>query len=460
MKKNFKKNTFSLILTSLCLPILVIGCTLVTSIDNNQSDDANQPSGFNEVAWAVNVGGQQYVGLDGITYQADSSSITGDVGKIESIKGTQDSFIFQSYRTGNLAINKPIKNGVFDIILKFAEPEDIATGARVFDIFAEQQLVIDELDVKLARDGKHMSALVRAVNNVEVTDGQLNISFKASAGQPILSAIIVREKNTNAVANQWELVWSDEFNYKGKPDPTKWSFDIWPARKVNNENQAYTDSPNNVHVDNGNLVITAIKERHDDAEFTSGRIHSQGKGDFLYGRVDVRAKLPAGQGTWSAIWMLPSDPFKYSTACEEDADWQGSSTCDAWPNSGEIDIMEHVGYDMQTIHGTVHNKAYYWVNWEQRKASIEGKNVDKEFHVYSIEWTPEHIIVLFDNTPYFFYRNESTGWRAWPYDHPYHVILNLAIGGAWGSSGGPIDESIFPVSMEVDYVRIFKPKTK
>lgn len=460
MKNNHKKNSSLLILVSIFFPVLVIGCALTSGTDNNQSDAAAQPSTYNNVVWAVNVGGQQYVGVDGITYQSDSSSITGDIGTIETIKGSQDSFIFQSYRTGDLAVNKTIENGLYDIIFKFAEPEAIAIGARVFDIYAEQQLVIDELDVKLARDGKHMSSLVRAVNNVEVTDGQLDISFEASAGQPILSAIIVRKKNTHMLNNQWELVWSDEFNYQGEPDPSKWSYDIWPARKVNNEDQTYTDSPNNVHVDNGNLIITAIKEKQGDAEYTSGRIHSQGKGDFLYGRVDVRAKLPAGQGTWSAIWMLPSNPFKYSTTCEENADWQGSSTCDAWPNSGEIDIMEHVGYDMQTIHGTVHNKAYYWANWEQRKASIEGKNVDQDFHVYSIEWTPEHIIVLFDNTPYFFYRNESTGWRAWPYDHPYHVILNLAIGGAWGSSGGPIDDSIFPVSMEVDYVRIFKPKTK
>jgi len=253
---------------------------------------------------------------------------------------------------------------------------------------------------------------------------------------------------------------NDEFNYEGKPDPNKWSYDIWPARKVNSEDQAYTDNLKNVQVKDGNLVITAYKEVLDDAQYTSGRIHSQGKGDFLYGRVDVRAKLPAGQGTWSAIWMLPSTPFKYSTTCKENEDWQGSATCDAWPNSGEIDIMEHVGYDMQTIHGTVHNKAYYWANWEQRKASIEGKDVDKAFHLYSIEWTPTDITVFFDNTPYFFYSNESTGWRAWPYDHPYHLILNLAIGGSWGTAGGPIDDSIFPVSMEVDYVRIFKPSTQ
>lgn len=449
------------------IPVLLIGQALISDDESYQSDEAHLASAHqgdqqsdyleknNTVVWAINVGGSEYVGVDGISYQADQSIITGDIGTIENIKGSQDSFIYQSFRFGNIGIKQPMENGLYDIIFKFAEPEDNAMDARVFNVFAEDKLVISDLNVRLARDGKHISALARAVYNVEVTDGQLDINFQAINGQPILSALIVRKKEIES--KQWQLVWSDEFNYQGKPDPNKWSYDIWPARKVNSEDQTYTDSLKNVHVKDGNLVITAYKENLGDAKYSSGRIHSQGKGDFLYGRVDVRAKLPAGQGTWSAIWMLPSDAFKYSSTCQEDEDWQGSATCDAWPNSGEIDIMEHVGYDMQTIHGTVHNKAYYWANWQQRKGSIEGQNVEKAFHLYSVEWTPESITVLFDNVPYFFYSNESSGWRAWPYDHPYHVILNLAIGGMWGKAGGPIDDSIFPVSMEVDFVRIFKP---
>ncbi|MCW8833950.1 MAG: family 16 glycosylhydrolase [Colwellia sp.] len=475
MKNNIIKNYLLYASVSTLLLGAISGCTEKHSEDNVHSSDykaqkpveinsananrAKTPIAMNsDIVWAVNIGGEEYIGVDGITYQADSLSSSSDVGEIKQIKGSQDDFIYQSYRAGDLVISQAIENGSYDIIFKFAEPEDIPVGARVFDVFAEQQLVIDDLDVRLARDGNHHSSLVRGVSSVEVTDGQLDISFQASAGQPILNAMIVRKKSTKS--NQWQLVWSDEFDYQGKPDPNKWSFDIWPAHKVNSEDQAYTDSLNNVQVKDGKLIITAHKEEHGNAEYTSGRIHSQGKGDFLYGRVDVRAKLPAGQGTWSAIWMLPSDPYKYSTTCQENEDWQGSSTCDAWPNSGEIDIMEHVGYDMQTIHGTVHNKAYYWANWQQRKASFEGKNVEQDFHLYSVEWTPENITVFFDDTPYFFYSNDSTGWRSWPFDHPYHIILNLAIGGMWGKAGGPIDNSIFPVSMEVDYVRIFKPLTK
>jgi beta-glucanase (GH16 family) len=146
----------------------------------------------------------------------------------------------------------------------------------------------------------------------------------------------------------------------------------------------------------------------------------------------------------------------YPTSWALGEDWQGSRTCDAWPNLGEIDILEHVGYDMQVVHGTVHTKSYYWVNGEQRKASVEARNADKEFHVYSMEWSPEHIIVSFDDVPYSYYKNEGSGWQARPFDHPYNVILNLAIGGSWGRAGGPIDASIFPLRMEVDYVRIYQ----
>lgn len=478
MKKTLHINHLKNILLSMSVTFALCGCTAEESIKTSPlTEQPSQLSPENEVkeklsshpinsniVWAVNIGGEQYLGVDGITYQTDSLELGDNKSIIDAIKGSQDSLLFKSYRFGDLTIQQPIENGSYEVIFKFAEPENIAIGERVFDVYAQGQIVIDELDVKLARDGKNKSALVRAVNNVIVTDGLLNLELKASKGQAILSALIVRKTTTTSVdessVNDWQLVWSDEFDYQGKPDPSKWSHDIWPAHKVNSEDQAYTDRLKNVYVKDGKLNITAFKEDYNNGEYTSGRIHSQGKGDFLYGRAEVRAKLPAGQGTWSAIWMLPSDPFKYATTCQAGEDWQGSATCDAWPNSGEIDIMEHVGYDMQTIHGTVHNEAYYWAKWEQRKASIEGKNVEEEFHLYSIEWTPENITVFFDDTPYFFYVNESAGWQAWPYDHPYHIILNLAIGGMWGKAGGPIDDSIFPVSMEVDYVRVFKPLTK
>jgi beta-glucanase (GH16 family) len=406
------------------------------------------------VVWAVNVGGEEQRGVDGVEYRADEDISGGEVGTLDTTKGSQDGALYESYRIGDIQVKHPLENGLYDIIFKFAEPFDIPVKERVFDVLAEGEVVIDDLDVRLARDNKIASALERAVTNIQVTDGQLDIRFEASAGEPVLSAMVVRKKYSDPRA--WELDWSDEFDYQGPPDAARWNYDIWRRGKANDEDQTYTDMPSNVRVENGLLILEAHKEEYKDAHYTSGRINSQDKGDILYGRVEVRAKLPRGQGTWPAIWMLPSNPYNYATNCVAPTEWQGSLTCDAWPNSGEIDIMEHVGYDMQTVHGTVHSKAYYWVNWEQRKASVEGKNVEEEFHVYSVEWTPEYIYIFFDGSPYFFYLNEGTGWKAWPFDKPFNIILNLAIGGGWGRGGGPIDDSIFPTRMEVDYVRVYK----
>ena len=131
-------------------------------------------------------------------------------------------------------------------------------------------------------------------------------------------------------------------------------------------------------------------------------------------------------------------------------------TCDGWPNSGEIDIMEHVGYQMDHIHGTVHTKAYYWVMWEQRKGRILIDGVADGFHVYALEWSPERIDIFVDDAHYFTYMNEGRGWEEWPFDQPFHLILNIAVGGVWGRSGGPIDDSIFPQRMLVDYVRVYQ----
>ncbi len=450
--------TYLFLLSGVSLLILSLlgGCMQGTPEPAPTGDTAGTSGIFyaDTVVWAVNVGGEAYVGVDGVAYRADEGIIGGTVAPMDTVLGSQDGTLYRTYRAGDIAIQAPLPNGRYDITFHFAEPFDEPVGSRVFSVLAEGNVVIPDLDVRGARDEKYVSALTRTVSDVEVTDGQLDVTFEASVGEPVLSAIVVRQKVEDT--REWNLVWEDTFDYEGAPDSSKWSYNVWPARKVNDEDQAYTDRLKNVRVENGRLIIEAHKEQYDNAEYTSGRIHTEGKGDILYGRVEVSAKIPAGQGTWAAAWMLPSDPYRYATTCEEPEEWQGSATCDAWPNSGEIDILEHVGYDMNNVHGTVHNKAYYWINWEQRKGSIETVNAEEDFHVYAVEWTPERIDMFFDGTRYFTYVNEGTGWRAWPYDHPYNLILNLAIGGAWGRAGGPIDDSIFPVQMEVDYVRVYE----
>jgi beta-glucanase (GH16 family) len=413
-----------------------------------------KPAATPDSEWAVNIGGDRYVGVDGTEYMPDSSISGGVIGTLDAVKGSQDELLYATYREGDMEISRPMANGVYDITLHFAEPDDVPGGTRVFDTIVEGATVIDDLDVMVSRDGKVRSALTVTVAGVRIDDGELNIEFKATAEEPILSAVVVRPKTSPDSA--WRLTHSDEFDYEGAPRSSMWNADLWPARVVNDEDQAYTNNPRNLRVEDGHLIIEAHQEALDNAQYTSARIHTSGKVDFLYGRIEVRAKLPQGMGTWPAIWMLPSAPFRYATRCAEGDTWQGSADCDAWPNSGEIDIMEHVGYEMGHVHGTVHNEAYYWAKWEQRKGRIIVDDVDQAFHVYAMEWTPERIDVFLDDTLYFTYVNENDGWRSWPYDHPFHLILNVAVGGMWGRAGGGIDDTIFPQKMLVDYVRFFE----
>ena len=428
------------ILIRLCIVSGLIACTKSHALESQYADH-----------WAINYGGEQFVSESGVVYLADTNPKGIETGRIDKVNGVQEPELFQTYRFGSFSESISLSKGYYDITFYFIEPEDVPVGQRLFDIKAQGRVVMSDVDVRKLRDGNIQAGLTHTIRNTLVDDGNLKIELLSDDSTPVISAIRVRK--AQSANEKWQLVWSDDFDQADSLDKDKWSIDVWPRGKVNREDQAYTAEERNLRVENGYLVIEAHKEKEG---YSSGRIHTMNKADLLYGRVDVRAKLPAGQGTWSAIWMLPSDPYKYASTCKPGEDIHGSHTCNAWPNSGEIDIMEHVGYDMNRVHGTVHTKAYYWVNGQQRKASIDGVDVADEFHVYSLEWSPERIDILMDDTLYFTYLNEGEGWEAWPFDHPYHVILNLAIGGDWGRAGGPIDDSIFPVQMLVDYVRLYK----
>jgi len=408
------------------------------------------PGASPALIWAVNVGGPAYEATDGTLYEAEAAVVGGRVDSLAVVKGSQDSLLYRTFRVGDVQVKKPMPNGTYDVTFHFAEPKDIKGGARVFDAFLEDKRVIDDLDVMASRDGKVYSALTVTIANIEIRDGELNARFEASAGEPVLSALVARRKMPRPAP--WKLVWSDEFEGQ-QLDRDKWQVNVWPARKVNDEDQAYTDRAKNLRVQQGHLIIEAHKEDYEGAAYSSGRIFS--KAPFKYGRFEVRAQLPRGRGTWPAIWMLPADPFKYATKCKQGDEWQGSSTCDAWPNSGEIDIMEHVGYQMGHVHGTVHNESYYWVKWEQRKGRILVDDAAEAFHVYALEWTPDRINVFVDDALYFTYINEKSGWNSWPYDHAFQLILNVAVGGAWGRAGGGIDDAVFPQRMLIDYVRVY-----
>lgn len=238
---------------------------------------------------------------------------------------------------------------------------------------------------------------------------------------------------------KWKLAWSDEFNYTGLPDTTKWRYDVGGNGWGNNELQYYTKADtNNAMVRNGVLSIIAHKEKVEKKDYTSARLVTKGKADWTYGRIEIRAKLPKGRGTWPAGWML------------------GSNIKEAgWPLCGEIDIMEHVGYDPDTIVGSIHTKAYNHVKGTQKTKHLFIKNPYTEFHTYSIEWTAERMDFLLDDKVYLSVENEHKTSAEWPFDAPQYLLLNLAVGGNWGGKKG-VDDTIFPVTMEVDYVRVFQ----
>lgn len=241
----------------------------------------------------------------------------------------------------------------------------------------------------------------------------------------------------------YELVWSDEFDYEGAPDDTKWGYDTGGSGWGNNELQYYT-AGDNVSVKDGVLIIEARKEEKGSRDYTSTRLVSRGKGDWLYGKIEVCAKLPSGVGTWPAIWMLPTG-WKYGD----------------WPASGEIDIMEHVGYDQDRIHGSVHTKSYYHSIGTQKTASVKAEGVSEEFHVYTLEWLPDKIIISMDEEEYFRfeptkYKSQPT-YKEWPFDKEMHLLINFAVGGDWGGAKG-VDETIYPQQFIVDYVRVYQSK--
>ena len=408
------------------------------------------------VVWAVNVGGGQFNADSVLQYQADDCSEKHLCLNVPAVEGTQVQPLYKSYRTGELLFSQPMDNGVYDLTLHFMEPEDLAKGERLFDVLAQGDIVIGNLDVRSSRDGRMRSALSRTIPNIQVTEGQFEISLKSLKGLPVISGFEVRQRQSTG-ESAWTMLWQDEFDQDGSVNADKWNIETWPARKVNDEDQTYTTRAKNLRIEDGLLIIEAHKEDYAGAKYSSARVNSAGKMDILYGKIEVRARLPKGQGSWPAIWMMPTDPYRYATNCgPSKIDWQGNGACDAWPNSGEIDIMEHVGYDHNIVHGTVHTKDYVWVHWSQRKGSVKLEDVDKNFYRYGLEWTPDSLTTTVNDIPYFTYYRDSDDWASWPFNHPFHVTLNLAIGGNWGRAGGPIDNSAFPMRLEIDYVRAYR----
>ena len=240
--------------------------------------------------------------------------------------------------------------------------------------------------------------------------------------------------------SQWKLVWNDEFNKNGLPDSTKWGYDIGGSGWGNNELQYYTKArKENGRIENGKLIIEAHRENFEGKEYTSARLVTRDIASWSEGKIEVSAKLPSGLGTWPAIWMLANTkPMK-------------------WPDDGEIDIMEHVGYDQGVVHASVHTKKYNHVIGTQKTNKITVPDCSTAFHRYQLEWNNDSVRIGIDDNYYYSFKNEKTGYDAWPFANKCYLLLNLAVGGNWGGQIG-VASDIWPRRMEIDYVRVYQKK--
>lgn len=252
--------------------------------------------------------------------------------------------------------------------------------------------------------------------------------------------------SANMNREDYQLIWEDNFDYEGSPDPLKWNYDLGNRQWANQELQAYTDNPKNVYVKDGKLSITAIKEKDGEREYTSTRMTTYQRKSFQYGYFEFRVKLPKGKGSWPAVWMLP-DTIK-----------EGSS----WPLCGEIDIIEHTGKKENNLFFSLHSMKHNHTRKDTKQYStfLDYDGVTDDFHDYAMEWTTEYIEFYVDGKSLCKYNksdDEEVSFEAWPFDQPFYLIFNIAVG---GTMGGEVDESKLPFVMEVEYVRVYQKKSE
>jgi beta-glucanase (GH16 family) len=248
------------------------------------------------------------------------------------------------------------------------------------------------------------------------------------------------QDRSSAVPAGAELIWADEFDLPGLPDPTKWRYDTVANRTgwYNHELQYYAAGRlQNARVADGHLIITARREAltaasdYGGQHYSSARLITRGRAQWTYGFFEVRAKLPCGAGSWPAIWML--------------------GTGGRWPDDGEIDIMEHVGNDPTVVHATIHNRATAGTSGDG--ATLKVPTACDAFHLYQLDWSERALRFFVDGVPIHTYAKADARKNGWPFDSPQYLLLNLAVG---GDMGGKVDDRVFPQSFEIDYVRVYR----
>jgi beta-glucanase (GH16 family) len=282
---------------------------------------------------------------------------------------------------------------------------------------------------------------ISACNGSITPDPLITDSSSSPTNTPVPTAMATV---TPVPTPEWILVWADEFNLPdgSPPDPANWNYSKGGNGWGNSELQNYTDRVENAFIEDGMLVIRAINEKYMGANYSSARLNSMVKTEFLYGRIEARAKLPNTQGIWPAIWMMPTIG-RYGN----------------WPASGEIDIMELIGSQPDRTYGTLH----FGNPHEFLSASYvfpAGETPFQDFHLYAIEWEPEEIRWYVDDIQYHrvgvdqWFTSMAGAPKGAPFDQPFHLILNVAVGGIW--PGNPDETSVFPQEMQIDYIRVFQ----
>ena len=302
-------------------------------------------------------------------------------------------------------------------------------------------------------DAKEKGLILNAwtVNKVENMDWVIANEFNyLSTDEPELAFQRIEK---SPIRKGYSLVWSDEFNYNGRPDSTKWAFEY--GLKRNQEKQYYVDDLENARVEKGMLIMEAHKKQTKNeafvsketkgwkknweyAEYTAPSLTTKNIAEWTYGRIEIRSTLPKGVGLWPAYWMIGANYDEVG-----------------WPECGEIDIMEHVGFQPDSIFGTIHTKSYNHMKGTQKGKKSYIERPYDSLHVFALEWTPESMEFILDDKVYNRIENENKTTHEWPFDQDFHLKMNIAVGGMLGGRKG-IDDTIFPAQMLVDYVRVYQ----
>ncbi len=327
-------------------------------------------------------------------------------------------------------INASAEGGTYTVSVNTTGKEwGVAMGENFFTVKTENTV---------AQMGT-MTITVPANPMAEERIGMVTV-MSGSARKTVTVAQAAAEQATYYAPEGYYLVWHDEFNEGTELNKADWTHEVQGSGWVNNELQNYVNhtTPKGRYVTEimgGTLRIHCFKE---DGKIYSGRVYAKVKEGWKYGYIEASIKLPKGKGTWPAFWMMPVN-FR------------------SWPADGEIDIMEEVGYHPDYVSSSLHANAHVHSNGTQVTHEMYCKGAEGEFHTYAIEWTAQNITTYVDGKKQLSYDNRGLGRDDWPYNDPFYVIFNLAWGGDWGGSQG-VDETALPVTMEVDYVRVFQKK--